>query len=59
MGIDPKLIMLRGQLDKIDEQIISLFGERRAVIQNVAQFKKREEGSLFLTLKGKKKCFTV
>ena len=47
MGVDPKLIMLRGQLDKIDEQIISLFGERRAVIQNVAQFKKEQGVPVF------------
>ncbi|WP_420422015.1 chorismate mutase [Simkania sp.] len=47
MGIDPKLVELRKQLDHIDEQIIKLFGERRKVIQNVAHFKKESGGEVF------------
>lgn len=47
MGIDPKLVKLRKQLDHIDEQIIKLFGERRKIIQTVAQFKRETGGEVY------------
>ncbi|HHY14498.1 MAG TPA: ACT domain-containing protein [Firmicutes bacterium] len=65
-GMVEELIALRGQISKIDQELLTLFAARMEVVQRVAEYKKhsgasvldrRREGELLAELEGCRRVF--